>query len=107
MNVKRKDINKIHLEIIRFIFTKDQVYENKKINKKLWYLTTNTEYLYPMINICFDSVSSLMRYLKNNKDIMLNKFGILGENYYIDNLIFSHCVSDADTDADANVNPIL
>lgn len=34
---KEKRYKKNTHEIIRFIFTKVQVYENKKINKKLWY----------------------------------------------------------------------
>lgn len=81
-------------EIIRFIFTKDQVYENKKINKKLWYFVKKED-SYPIINICFSSHSSLMRYYKNNKDELLNKYGKLGENYFIDYLIFSHFESEA------------
>jgi hypothetical protein len=43
-----------------------------------------------MINVCFSSLSSMKRYVKNNKIMLLDNFGKLGQDYQIEIVTFSH-----------------
>lgn len=76
-------------EVARIIFTQNNVYENKKINKQLIYLRTFNN-PNPIINICFSSNSSVKRYIKANKDILLNNFCNSGNDYFYEECVFSH-----------------
>lgn len=81
----RQNVN----EVARIIFTQNDVYENKKINKKLVYLRTSNN-PNPIINICFSSDNSAKRYINANKNMLLNNFGNFGNDYFYEVCIFSH-----------------
>lgn len=76
----------------RFIviyFSLENVYENKKIDKYLIYLANKYTKL-PIVNVCFASVASANRFIKNNKEYLLNHFGQLNIHYYLESVLFSH-----------------
>lgn len=65
------------------------IYENKKISKSLWFLfdTHNNQIIE---NIIFANNSSIKRYIKNNKDMLKEKYGTCPENYYLVSVNYSH-----------------
>lgn len=76
-------------EIARVYFNQDEIYENKKPNKVIWYLCVNNTML-PMIQLCFVSEASLNRYIKLNKKYLIENFGEYGKDYFREGFTNSH-----------------
>lgn len=73
----------------KFYVKQNQIYENVSPRGQLCYLykkDTNA----PIINMFFISHASLKRYTKLNKLNLLAEHGKLGEDYFIEDVLFSH-----------------
>lgn len=76
-------------EIHRFYCNIDNMYENKKPSKTIFYLRT-FDNPNPIVNVYFRTINLAKKYVKNNKEFLLENYGKLGCNYYLESLIFSH-----------------
>jgi len=80
----RQNVNIVN----RTLINKEDIYENKKIHKKIIYFRHKNNYG-PMINVFFATDASAKRYLKINKQMLVDTYGKLWEDFYYDGCILA------------------
>ena len=89
MDKKEKIYIKNCEEKRKIIVEENDIYMNDKIKLNMFFLHKKGKSK-PMIPIFFSSNNKLNKYIKENKNYLLENFGKLCENYYVENVVYSH-----------------
>jgi len=87
-NDERKKYRYDTLELNRFTVSRDEIYENKNVNRILIFIFKGSNRLEPAIRKFFVSYAACNRYCKENNIKLANKKDI--DPYYIESLVFSY-----------------
>jgi hypothetical protein len=79
----------------KFTCTMDDIFERKNPKEKIIYFYKKGKRK-PMINTYFVSQASMNRFMKENKEMLLEKFGRLGYDYFVEGCLLSELDSRAE-----------